>query len=169
MGLVQVATETVTSAVASVEFVSKITTDDVYLLTMNNVRSSSDAQYFARAMSSSTVDSSSNYDYALKYLKSDTSFSNTFGTNFNGGFVLTTTQESTLGNANVLAYLYNFQNASEYNFCSSEEVHFQNTPNNVRGIQGGTVLTVASAYDGLHIYGSAGNITSGTFTLYRVI
>jgi hypothetical protein len=169
MSLVQVATNTVTSAVSSVEFVSKITTDDVYLLTMNNVRSSSDAQYFARAMSSSSVDSSSNYDYAHKYLKSDTSFSNVSGTNFNGGFVLTTTQESNLGNCNVLAYLYNFQNGSEYSFCSSEEAHLQHTPNNVRGIQGGTVLTVASAYDGLHIYGSAGNITQGTFTLYKVV
>ena len=38
------------------------------------------------------------------------------------------------------------------------------------GFQGGAVHTVASASDGLHFFnGSSANITSGTFTLYKVV
>jgi hypothetical protein len=42
-------------------------------------------------------------------------------------------------------------------------------PNNLYGNMGGAVHTVASASDGMCFAGASGNLTSGTFTLYRVV
>ena len=75
--LVQVATNTVTSAVASVTLTG-IDSDDVYMIaTFNNWKPVDDTviQRF-RVTKSGTADTTSNYDSAYKELKADTSFSN---------------------------------------------------------------------------------------------
>ena len=64
MGLVQVATDTVTSAQASVTLTG-INSDDVYMLTMHNVAPVSDNVYLkGRVTTSGTPDSDSEYDRA---------------------------------------------------------------------------------------------------------
>ncbi len=76
MSLVQVATETVTSAVASVTLTG-IDSDDVYMLAMNNVQPVNDSGYLLmRVTESGTANTTSNYDSAMKNLRADTSFSN---------------------------------------------------------------------------------------------
>ena len=76
MGLVQVATETVTSAVASVTLTG-IDSDDVYMLTVNNFIPSTDAQDMKiRVVESGTPNSTTNYDIAAKLLRPDTTFGN---------------------------------------------------------------------------------------------
>ena len=169
--LVQVATTTVTSAVASVTLTG-IDSDDVYMVAYNNVTPSTDVRSISlRVTKSGTNDSTANYDYAYKVLNSSTTFGNAAFTNDNefqylvADSVGTGTSES----ANGIIYLYNFNSSSEYSFVTAEVTEV-NSSTTSRGNQGGGVHTVASASDGVYFFDTAGgNIASGTFTLYRVV
>ena len=165
--LVQVATETVTSAVASVTLTG-IDSDDVYMVAMSGMQPVSDGQLYIRVTTSGVADSDSQYDDSAKYMKSDTSFSNAFHTN-NTQWNITSTQESDYKGYVLLMYLYNFNSSSEYSFVTNEEAHIQGGTTSVRGLIGGGVHTVAETNDGIHFFTNAGNIASGTFTLYRVV
>ena len=165
--LVQVATETVTSAVASVTLTG-IDSDDVYMVAINNVSTDTDAQGVRfRFTVSGTPDTSSNYDRAYKNLRADSSFSNIAYTNqaeLDLGNAGTGTQEI----VNCIQYLFNFNNSSEYSFCTVEASN-RNQDSHLRGFQGGGVLTVGQSTDGVNYFMQSGNIASGTFTLYRVV
>ena len=169
MSLVQVATETVTSAVASVTLTG-IDSDDVYLFSINNVSTASGTILKARFTESGTPNTGTNYDYAHKYLKADT----TFGTRYSSTadhIEMTTTVNPTSGyGANGLFYIYNANNSSEYTFLTVEEAHIQSATTSVRGNQGGGVFHTASQVNGIEVStNSSINIDSGTFTLYRVV
>ena len=164
--LIQVATNTVTSAVASVTLTG-IDSDDVYMLSASGivVPASSDGQL--RVTVGGTADTTANYDVAYKGLRADTTFSNissTNGTSFGQVFQWSTYTTSGI-TGNGIVYLYNFNNASEYSFVTVEESTF-NTIQQLTGRQGGGVHTVASASDGIQFIMQSGNIASGTFTLY---
>ena len=58
-----------------------------------------------------------------------------------------------------------FNNAGEYSFCTVEASN-RNQDAHLRGFQGGGVLTVAQATDGVQYFMQSGNIASGTFKLY---
>ena len=167
--LVQVATNTVTSAVASVTLTG-IDSDDVYMLAMNNVAPSTDSVYLVmRVTESGTPNTTSNYDSAYKNLRADTSFSNSNYQNIsffylNNNHIGTNTSEQLNG----IKYIYNANNSSEYTFFSNEVSTLSNT-SNLWGNQGGEVFTSASSVDGVHLFMDSGNIASGTFTLYKVI
>tara|TARA_R100001015_G_C4482327_1_gene62470 strand:- start:33 stop:536 length:504 start_codon:yes stop_codon:yes gene_type:complete len=166
MGLLQVATNTVTSAVSSFELTG-INTDDVYMVAYSNAFMSSDgARLRVRFTVSGSADTSANYDNARKDMYANQSFSNAAGTNLtylNGFSLGTTNPESSKG----LYYLYNFNNSSEYSFVTLE-LQETNYAGENAGLMGGAVLTVAQACDGIHFFASTGNIASGTFTLYKV-
>jgi hypothetical protein len=167
MGLVQVATETVTSAVASVSLVG-INSSDVYMVAINNFTPNTDnVSVSLKFTVSGTADSSSNYDRAIKNVKTASAFTNTSSTNQTElliGNIGTGTSESFNG----ILYLFNFNNASEYSFCSLEAT-VRDLNGNLLGGQGGGVLTVAQATDGIVLKPTSGNIASGTFTLYKVV
>jgi hypothetical protein len=166
--LIQVDTETVTSAVASVTLTG-IDSDDVYMVAFNNVASTQDNRPLRfRITKSGTADTTANYDYAAKLFRTDAAFNNVSGTNLTYYEL-----ESGVGNAtgeefNGIHYLFNFNNASEYS-----SVTFENAGFNLNGLflgkQGGFVHTVASASDGVQFYFDTYDIASGTFTLYKVI
>jgi len=168
MGLVQVATETVTSAVASVTLTG-IDSDDVYMVAYNNVAPANDnIGLYAYITKSGTKQTDSNYDLAHKNMPVYTSFSNTGNPNeakLNLGNFGTGTSETHQG----IYYLYNFNSASEYSFITYEYLKMMADPNNLYGNMGGAVHTVASASDGMCFAGASGNLTSGTFTLYRQV
>ena len=168
--LVQVATETVTSAVASVTLTG-IDSDDVYMVSINNVFASADDDYEIRITKVGVVQSDANYDRASKDLKTSGTFGNTAGTNlteidFSAGIGTSGTNSH-----NEIIYCYNFNNASEYSFITMENVTMRDDANDILfGFQGGAVHTVASASDGIHFFLTNGNnIASGTFTLYKVV
>ena len=167
MGLIQVATNTVTSAVASVTLTG-IDSDDVYMVALNNVvGATNNVGLQIQLTKGGTAQSDSEYDYAYKNLRTDTTFSNTSGTNQTAislGNTGTATSESSQG----IIYLYNFNSSSEYSFFTNETCHFNATPF-LTGAQGGIVHHIASASDGVNFKMSSGNIASGTFTLYRVV
>ena len=168
MGLSQVATNTVTSAVASVTLTG-IDSDDVYMLALNNVGVSADNVHLRfRVTVSGSPDTTSNYDKAVKKLRSDTTFSNTGSTNDDyGRCSASSCGTGTSETSQIIINLFNFANASEYSILTYEEVHLPYHPT-LFGSQGGAVHTVAQACDGVQFYLNSGNITSGTFTLYKV-
>ena len=168
--LIQVATNTVTSAVASVTLTG-IDSDDVYMVALSNIQGSSDVQSLkVRVTASGTGQSTSNYDYAKKTLRANTTFSNNSATNQSEVFVNTQlamgtgTQETLQG----IQYLYNFNNSSEYSFAT-DELNFRSYDSgSLMGGQGGWVYTVAETHNGVTYFMSSGNIASGTFTLFKV-
>ena len=167
--LVQVDTETVTSAVASVTLTT-INTDDVYMVAMHNVAPVTDNVYLkGRVTTGGTADSDSEYDRATKTLRANTSFGNGAETNASEWYI----QENTNGTGtsevcNGIIYLYNFNNSSDYSFITVEMSSVDASTNH-NGSQGGRVHTVNEANDGINFFFSSGNIASGTFTLYKVI
>ena len=165
--LVQVATNTVTSAVSSVTLTG-INDDSVYLFTWVGVTCASDVnQNQIRVTKSGTAQSDSEYDFASKQLFASTSFVD------NGQVNQTSFIDLYIGNntgemANGLMYLYNFNNSSEFSFVTREQVSLSHVAQ-AQGVMGGGVHTVASASDGVNYSMASGNITGGTFTLYKVV
>ena len=166
--LIKIAETTVSSAVASVTLTGIDSTYDVYMVRFNNVAPETDATNLrVRFTVSGTADSSSNYDRALKKLNASASFGNTSSTNedhlrTSSAGIGTGTSEIDNG----ILYLFNFNNASEYSFITIEETLLSSAETH-SGNQGGGVLTVAQACDGIQfLMSSSGNIASGTFTLY---
>ena len=165
--LIQVDTETVTSAVASVTLTG-IDSDDVYMLTISGAVPTSPSDGKIRVTKGGTPQSDSEYDLAFKGLRTDTTFTNLSSTNeadirYIGGW--STVSTSSVG-GNAIVYLYNFNSSSEYSFLTSETVTMWS--GGTLGTQGGGVHTVASASDGIQFF-YASNLTAGTFTLYRVV
>ncbi len=167
--LVQVATETVTSPVSTVSILG-ITTDDVYMVAVSGMKSSSDITNLniqVTKSSDNSADSTANYDYAYVKLRTGSTFDKTGVTNDtaptlgNGG---TGTGEM----ANYIIYCYNFNNSSEYPYFTFEPSTFD-FQGELVGNTGGIVHTVAQSCNGLLFKYHTGNITSGTFTLYKVV
>ena len=165
--LVQVATNTISSAVSSVTLTG-IDDDSVYLFTWVGVTCASDVnQNQIRITKSGTAQSDSEYDFASKQLFASTSFVD--NAQVNQTSFLDLYQGNNTGEmANGLMYLYNFNNSSEFSFVTREQVSLSFVPQ-LQGVMGGGVHTVASASDGVNYSMASGNITGGTFTLYKVV
>jgi len=168
MGLVQVFTETVTTAVSTVSVLG-ITTDDVYMVAVSGMKSSGDAvnlNISVTKSSDNSADTSANYDYAHKKLRTSTSFGNT-GTANDTAPTLGNGGTGTGEMANYIINCYNFNNSSDYSFFTYEPSTLDFNAELV-GNTGGLVHTVTQSCNGLLFKYSSGNITAGTFTLYKV-
>ena len=139
MGLLQVATSTVTSSTANVSLTG-VDDDSVYLLTVSNLSTASDAQLRLQFTVSGSADTSSNYDESHYYLISNGSFSTFARQNASEITLTATVQNSISGNAGLICYLYNLNNSSEYSFLNVRSTFYAST-NNIRGFNGGGVLT----------------------------
>lgn len=166
--LIKIDEEIVSGAVASVTLVGIDSTYDVYMVQVSNAKVNTDDALAIRVTKSGSADTTANYDDAKKYLKSGSAFSNISNTNATQiDFTATIDSGVSASNANGVAYLFNFGNASEYSFATIESTHFQYNDNEGRGFAGGFVHTVASASDGVLFKTNGGNnITLGNFTLY---
>jgi len=170
MGLLQVATSTVSGTPSTVQILGTTTTDAVYFVAMNNVRpTTDDKDLFCRVTTSGTADSSSEYDYAYKQLRADTTFGNTAGANESSWRL-----EYAIGNVadeemfNGFMYLYNFNNSSEYSYMTLEGSN-RLQAQNLLAETGGGVQTEAQSCNGLEFFWeSSSTFASGTFTLYEV-
>ncbi len=166
--LVQVATETVTSAVAEVSF-NQITTDDVYMIAMNNVQCATDNKDMRIQLKNGATTLNTDYDRASKNLRPDIAFTNASEFNASRFDINNATGNGTAETGQGIFYLYNFQNASEYSFMTYETNYITYT-NLMIGFQGGGVVTQATSVDTIVFYWeSASNFASGTFTLYKVL
>lgn len=167
--LVQIAKNIVTSAVASVSLTG-IDDDSVYVVIAGNIKGASDDKdFFMRVTASGTAQTTSNYDEATKNLRSDTTFSNSALTNLDRWQPFSALGNATGENGNLICYLYNFNNSSEYSFCTRESA-YNVYDLDLFGMQGGGVYTVAEAHDGIEFsLESSTNFTAGTFGLYKVV
>ena len=165
--LVQVATNTISSAVSSVTLTG-IDDDSVYLFTWVGVTCVSDVnQNQIRITKSGTAQSDSEYDFASEQFfaaSSDVSNGQVNQTSFIDLYIGNSTGEM----ANGLMYLHNFNNSSEFSFVTREQVSKSHVAQ-TQGVVGGGVHTVASASDGVNYFMASGNLTGGTFTLYKVV
>tara|TARA_R100001129_G_scaffold152295_1_gene114699 strand:- start:287 stop:799 length:513 start_codon:yes stop_codon:yes gene_type:complete len=162
--LIKITETTVSSAVSSVTLTGIDSTFDVYMVTINNLDPDTNAQKFrVRFTVSGTADTSSNYDKAYEFLRNDSTFSDRSGAD--ATFIDTDDITSTAGQGLCgTMYLFNFNNSSEFSFCTFETVHRNGS--NTFGMQGGGVLTVAQTCDGIQFFMESGNIELGTFKLY---
>lgn len=166
--LVQVATETVSSAVASVTLTG-INDDSVYMVAVSNVApDTANRQLYMRLTKSGSADTTSNYDYGYRALRTDTT--NQTSANTNISFWQTSNYGNSTGTSqtmNGIFYLYNFYSSSSFSFVTNETVN-RTGASLLIGAQGGGLHSVASSSDGIFFYYNADNINSGTFTLYRI-
>ena len=168
--LVLIDEEIVTSAVASVTLGGSDwdSSYDVYQLVISNYQSVSAQSIYMRVTESGTANETANYDYAFKYFKSSAAFANYSNTNQTSSNLTVTVGDTTTNsayNGNVTAYLFNFNNSSEYSFFTVESTHNE-TGGTVVGLQGGGVFTSSSSCDGVYIFGSNSYNFTGNFTLY---
>ena len=166
--LIKIDEEIVTSAVASVTLGGSDWDNsyNVYKVVYNNLTTDTDnKQVRLRFTVSGTADSSSNYDYAYKDIRSANTFADVSDTNsseFRHNAIGTGTSETSNG----IIYLFNFNNSSEFSFYTLEETMVSLVPES-RGRQGGGTLTVAQLTDGVSfLLQDSANFTAGTFKLY---
>ncbi len=167
MGLVQVATNTVTSAVGSVTLTG-INSDDVYMVTYINTQGSVNDKYlYLRVQEGGSDNTGNNYNYAGKKLKTYSSFQNGYAYNQAQARLI----DEKLGDqdqetANGMLYIYSANNSSEFTFWTTENVN-RDGGGNLMSLTGGGAFRVASAVDGVTFYFESGNVVSGTFTLFK--
>jgi len=128
---------------------------DVYMVKLYNLQQSAtnDVRLKARILKSdNSADSTSNYDMAYKGLRSDTTFDN-----------LSDTNQDAFSN---LTYLFNFNNASEYNFITVEGVGFGYDGTDLMGAMGGGVHTVGQIAKGLQFSLTTDSISKVYIDLY---
>ena len=155
------------SAGSSTYNYSMDSTYDVYMLQFQDVYMGTDgskARIRFTKTSDNSADSSSNYDRAWVNMYTNQSFYDSSSTNqsYIDSLALgTTNPESYLGTI----YCFNFADASEWSFITTELITTTNTPETT-SVTGGCVLTVAQATNGIQFFADSGNIASGEFKLY---
>ena len=157
--LIKIDEEIVSSAVASVTLTGIDSTYDVYKVVFSGIELSANAIIRARVTESGTANTTSNYDYAHKYLKSASAFGTNDATNSDKWNITATNDSTQIGHSASL-YLFNFNNSSEYSFATIESTFSGN------GFAGGGVFTSTSSCNGIQFILSTGNYEAGTFTLY---
>ena len=169
MGLVQVATNTVTSATANVTLTG-ISDDSVYMVTGVGVGVETNIREVnMRITKSGSPQSDSEYDYAYKGLISNAGFTNVSSTNQT--FIR---WDSDLGTgtsefSNFIIYLHNFNSSSEYSIVSFEIPTWVTTPQ-IFGDIGGGIHTQTSASNGISLkWDGTATFSSGEMVLYKVI
>jgi len=169
MSLVQIATETVISAVGYVDLIGT-TTDDIYMIAFNNVQPETDAtQLVCRVLVNDNPDSSAEYDRAGRQFRTHTTVGNFYAQNETFTYLAgaqsgTGTSETNQGNI----YLYNFNNSNGFSFATFETITTDYSQRSY-GLKVAFIQTELQACNGLRLYFSSGNIASGTFTLYKVV
>ena len=168
MGLVQV-NKTVSDGSVTTLKVTGIDSIDVYLLVLKLIQTQNNNETInLRVTKSGSADTTSNYDRAYKIFSSTSSFSNGTFENGTGTRIMENVDDANGGGQGIF-YLYNFNSSSEYSFLTNENVC--TVSNQQAGVAGGSVHTVASASDGIEVYGSStGTFISGASAiLYRVV
>ena len=166
--LIKINEAIVTTATPSVTLTGIDSTYDVYMVAFTNVLGTSEPTNFSlRFTESGTANSTSNYDFASKEMKTSAGFSNRIGTNQNRAFFnLFTGSTATEDTQQGILYIYNANNSSEYTFYTCETVFGNAAGGALQGHQGGGVMTVQSSVDGIYFQQDSGNIASGSFSLY---
>jgi len=173
MGLVQVATNTVSSSSVTQVQLTGIDDDSVYMVTINNMTTDYDnADIYLNYIkaSDSSVDSTANYTSANKGLYSIATYQNNTQSGQNNLKIMYARGNLTTEKSNAIIYLYNTFSSSELSF-STFEANGYNYAGYLYGEQGSGVHTVAQSNEGVAFSGQGtGNFSIGSqFTLYKVV
>ena len=144
---------------------------NVYMVVLSDVKpATDDVRLYMRftKTTDNSVDSSSNYDFAEMTVKTYNAFEKNVQQN-DDAFILMGQEvgTGTSETANGIIYLYNFNDANEYSYHTMEMTCLDDSAH-LHGAQGGGVLTVAQATNGVNFYMGSGNIASGEFKLYAL-
>jgi len=165
MSLVKLDEETISSAVSSVSLGASDWNSNynVYKVIYSNVSVSASNTIDIQFLANGSANTSTNYSMAAKNLYSggtDPNNSAVDNTDIGIGNTITTGSNQ---QSNAHIYLFNFNNANEYSFITFEETALNA---DVVGRQGGGVLKVSEANNGVLFKAGTGNMNSGKFTLY---
>lgn len=168
--LVQVDSVTVSGTVSTIEVggANWDSSFDTYMVTVNALQSNTDSVnvYFRILDSSNNPETSANYDWARKILKSDASFGNGNLQNATLDYFVNNGMNTTTGqSASGILYLFNFNNTGEYSFYTVEEIN-RHATGALQGLQGGGVLKLAAQHKGVEFGVTSGNYTGGSVVLY---
>tara|TARA_R100000081_G_C4800187_1_gene163648 strand:- start:479 stop:1015 length:537 start_codon:yes stop_codon:yes gene_type:complete len=143
---------------------------DVYMVKIYNLQQSTgtDVRLKARILKSdNSADTTANYDYAIKGLRTGAGFDNLPDTNQTEWSNLTYLfRGNTSYGANAILYLFNFNNASEYNFITVEGNGYGYDGSELMGGMGGGVHTVAQVAKGLQFSLTTNSISNADIDLY---
>ena len=160
---------TVTISNSATLTLTGIDSNDVYMVTLNNLYMNTSGARprlrFTKA-SDDSADDSSNYDYANPDMYAGQAFYYNKGANtsyYNGFSIGTGDSQSLRG----VYFLYNFYDSSEFSYLTYEECT-TNDAGEYATRPGGLVLTVAQSCNGMQWHSNNNNIASGTATLYRL-
>ena len=166
MGLAQVDSEIVTSAVSTVTLTG-IDSDDVYMVVVNNVIGSADNNAIRFRVSTDGTPKTTNYEVAYERIRTDQVYTHHAGASEPnitiGGGAGTNTGEA----VNCIIYLYNMNNSSSYSYGTFEPSVYMSTPK-LEGNTGGFIREVAETNNEIQFHLQSGNFTSGTFAMYKV-
>jgi len=162
-------TQTVTSAVLSVDFINLENNPyNVYFFTVSNLQTSAASQAilrFSNNNGSSFISSGYQYAYMRGSIGGSTSESkNTNHPQINTGLLSDT---ATGMSANGYFYLYNMLDSSKYSFANLHNFASYSADGG-RYNFGSGVLPTAETHNAFQIEASAGNITDATISLYGI-
>ena len=165
--LLQVASSTVSTSVSSVTLTG-IDTNCVYMVTGMNIESSAGAYMQGRFTESGTPNTTTNYDGAVKLIRSYNTFLDRDALNDNKFEWTRNLQGTGNNNSSFTAYIYNAYNGTDYTFISNPAVALTSSTQ-AEGMFGGNCFTQTSVVDGVQFFFSSGNIDSGVFSLYKIL
>ena len=161
--------KTVSDGSATTLKVTGIDSDDVYFLVLKLIQTQNNNETInMRVTKSGTADSTSNYDRAYWIISNISASALGNFENGTGSRIMENVDDAN-GGGQSLFYLYNFNSSSEYSFWTTENVSI--VSNQSAGLFGGAVHTVASASDGIEVYGTSGGtfISGASAILYKVV
>lgn len=174
MSLVQVATKKITTGneVQLVKFEQVITTDDVYMLVVNNAYVGADGGILdMQPMVDDATDTDGDINIAAKLLRTNATYQNLSNQN-QSIWRATDGMTDSPDTCNFIMYLYNWNSSSEFSYVSME-VTSTRGDGHLLGKQHGGVKKKNTAYNGIHIstnQSSGGGFqNNGRFTLYRIV
>ena len=167
--LVQVSTTTVDSSspVSSVTLTG-ITDNSVYFVAISNAKGSVDNKAFRLRVSTSGTVKDTDYAVAYHRLRTDQAFTDHAATSDPSVTWLGGAGTGTGEAGNLLLYLYNMYDSSEYSYGTQTPVGYMSTPK-LEANTGAWIRKVAEENNEIHFYlQDSSQFNSGTFTLYKV-
>ena len=162
-------TQTVSSAVASVDFTAiQETIYNVHFATVNNLLFSDETgnELLSYQLYESGVLKTSSYQYAQQYGTSGGSFGEQKSTGTGYPFLSISAGSSGRDVTNCYVYFYNLGDSSKYSFATNQATH---SKSDLRFAFSSSVLTQISQVDGIRFRSSnSANITQGTISLYGI-
>ena len=168
--LVLIQETTVSSPQASVSLVGIDSSFEVYKVVINGYLNSTASGQRLRVTVSGTPDTTSNYDFAGVFLRSDSTITTGNSANASEGQYSGLSVSTSPARGNHVLYLYDWNDSSKNSYYSFETTGlFDSSTDFVAGHQGGGVHKVNQSCDGIQFFSSSGNITGGTYKLYGLV